>query len=113
MRLRPFPRAMGIFAHAFPGASPISLGNARPSPGMFIAHSSALYLLNEEQEEEYIMKSWVLFAALLMFVALRTTATVARKAPTAAKKQKAVMTFSQPIMLQGVMLKGEYLFVHD
>ena len=59
------------------------------------------------------MKSWVLFAALLMFVALGTTATVASKAPTAAKKQKAVMTFSQPIMLQGVMLKGEYLFVHD
>lgn len=59
------------------------------------------------------MKSWFLFAALLMMVALGTTATVISKAPSEGKKHKAVMEFNQPVTLHGVVLKGEYLFVHD
>lgn len=59
------------------------------------------------------MKSWFLLAALLCAVALSSTASMANKAPDGTKKQKATMEFTQPVMLHGVMLKGEYLFVHD
>jgi hypothetical protein len=50
--------------------------------------------------------------ALLFAVALSSSSSVASKAAPA-KKQRAVMTFTTPVKLQGVMLKGEYLFVHD
>lgn len=59
------------------------------------------------------MKSLVLFAALLFAVTLSSASSVASKGPQEMKKQRATMQFTQPVMLQGVMLKGEYLFVHD
>jgi len=58
------------------------------------------------------MKSLVLLVALLFAVAISTTSPVASKAaPTG--KQKAIMQFTEPVTLMGVVLKGEYLFVHD
>ncbi len=59
------------------------------------------------------MKSLFLFAALLFAVAVGSTASVASKGPQEMKKQKATMHFSQPVRVHGVVLKGEYLFVHD
>jgi hypothetical protein len=35
------------------------------------------------------------------------------KAADAAKKERAVMKFNQPVQLMGITLKGKYLFVHD
>ena len=58
------------------------------------------------------MKSLLLLVALLFGVALSSSSSVASKVAPA-KKQRAVMTFATPVKLQGVMLKGEYLFVHD
>lgn len=58
------------------------------------------------------MKSLLLFLALLCAVVLTTTSSAVNKS-TATRKQKATMTFNQPVILQGVTLKGEYLFVHD
>ena len=58
------------------------------------------------------MKSLLLMVALLFAVVLSGSSSVASKAAPA-KKQRAAMTFTTPVKLQGVMLKGEYLFVHD
>ncbi len=60
------------------------------------------------------MKSFLLFIALLCAVTLSSSAapSVANAANTV-KKDRAIMTFSQPVKLMGVTLKGEYLFVHD
>jgi hypothetical protein len=57
------------------------------------------------------MKSLLLMVALLFAVALSSSGVASKAGP--AKKQRAVMTFTTPVKLQGVMLKGEYLFVHD
>ena len=60
------------------------------------------------------MKSFLLFIALLCAVTLSSsTAPSVTNAASAAKKERAVMTFTQPVTLMGVTLKGEYLFVHD
>lgn len=59
------------------------------------------------------MKSLLLMAALLFAVALSSSSSVASQSQMKMKKQRAVMTFTTPVKLQGVMLKGEYLFVHD
>jgi hypothetical protein len=66
-------------------------------------------------EKEIIMKSFLLFIALLCAVTLSSSsAPSVSNAANAAKKERAVMTFNQPVKLMGVMLKpGEYLFVHD
>lgn len=58
------------------------------------------------------MKSLLLFLALLSAVALTSTSSAISN-KTMTRKQKATMTFNQPVILQGVTLKGEYLFVHD
>ena len=58
------------------------------------------------------MKSLFLLVALLLAVTLGGTVSMAGKSQEM-KKQRAVMTFATPVKLQGVMLKGEYLFVHD
>src|SRR5205823_8177203 len=65
-----------------------------------------------QSEKENIMKSLLLLVGLLFAVTLSSSSSVASKAAPA-KKQRAVMTFATPVKLQGVMLKGEYLFVHD
>ena len=59
------------------------------------------------------MKSLFLLFALLFAIALSSSSPVVSKASNAGNKQKAVMQFNSPVMLQGVLLKGEYLFVHD
>lgn len=58
------------------------------------------------------MKSLLLFVALLGAVVLTSTSSAVNNSPVRGK-QKATMQFSQPVILQGVTLKGEYLFVHD
>jgi hypothetical protein len=59
-----------------------------------------------------IMKSLLLFVALLCAVVLTSSSLAVSNSPTA-RKQKATMQFNQPVILQGVTLQGEYLFVHD
>ena len=60
------------------------------------------------------MKSFLLLIALLCTVVLSSSwAPSVANAANAAKKDRAVMKFSEPVKLMGVMLKGEYLFVHD
>lgn len=58
------------------------------------------------------MKSLLLFVTLLCAVVLTSTSFAVDKSPTA-RKQKATAHFNQPVILQGVTLQGEYLFVHD
>ena len=58
------------------------------------------------------MKSLLLLFALLFAVALSSSVVVS-KATAPAKKQRSVVQFNEPVRLQGVTLKGQYLFVHD
>jgi hypothetical protein len=65
-------------------------------------------------EEEIIMKSFLLFTALLCAVMLSTSsAPSVTNAANAARQERAVMKFNQPVKLMGLTLKGEYLIVHD
>ena len=59
------------------------------------------------------MKSLFLLFALLFAVALSSSSAVVSKASNTGHKQRAVTQFNDPVRLQGVLLKGEYLFVHD
>ena len=59
------------------------------------------------------MKSLILLTALLFAVVLSSSFGVASKALPAAKKQKAIAVFNEPVTLMGATLKGTYLFVHD
>ena len=59
------------------------------------------------------MKSLVLLAALLCAVTLSSSSSIASKAAPEGKKHQAVMQFNDPVVLMGVVLKGQYLFVHD
>jgi hypothetical protein len=60
------------------------------------------------------MKSFLLFIALLCAVTLSSSsAPSVINAANTVKKDRAIMTFNQPVKLMGVTLKGEYLFVHD
>lgn len=60
------------------------------------------------------MKSFLLFIAFLCAVMLSTSsAPSVTNAANAAKKERAVMQFNQPVKLMGLTLKGEYLIVHD
>lgn len=58
------------------------------------------------------MKSLILLVALLFAVTISGSSLVASKAAPSGKKQ-ALMQFTEPVRLMGVVLKGEYLFVHD
>lgn len=60
------------------------------------------------------MKSFLLFIALLCAVTLSSSsAPSVTNAANTVKKDRAVMTFTQPVKLMGVTLLGQYLFVHD
>ncbi|MEK6282962.1 MAG: hypothetical protein AABN95_21600 [Acidobacteriota bacterium] len=60
------------------------------------------------------MKGFLLFVALLCAVLLsNSSAPSVTNAANAAKKERAVVTFYQPVKLMTATLKGEYLFVHD
>jgi hypothetical protein len=58
------------------------------------------------------MKSVLIFVALICAVVLTSTSFAVNKTPVA-RKQKATTQFHQPVVVQGVTLQGEYLFVHD
>lgn len=60
------------------------------------------------------MRTFLLFIAILLFVALGSTAAPSpTNAAKAANKETAVTKFDYPVSLMNVPLKGEYLFVHD
>src|SRR5437588_10331421 len=59
------------------------------------------------------MRRFLLFAPFLCVVTLAIGSSFVSNASKAGQKQKASMTFTEPVRLQGVILKGEYLFVHD
>lgn len=60
------------------------------------------------------MRSLLLFIAILGALTLSNSMMPAvSNAANAAKKERAVMKFSEPVQLMGATLKGEYLFVHD
>jgi len=58
------------------------------------------------------MKSLLLFVTLICAVVITGTSFATDKSP-AARKHSAIAQFNQPVVVQGVTLKGEYLFVHD
>lgn|SRR5574341_318401 len=58
------------------------------------------------------MKSLLLFIVLLCAIIIASAPATGTK-PVTGRKQKATMQFYNPVVLQGVTLKGEYLFVHD
>lgn len=58
------------------------------------------------------MKTFVLFLALVGGAVLISTPAAGSKT-LVGKKQKATIQFNQPVIMQGVTLKGEYLFLHD
>ena len=60
------------------------------------------------------MKS-LLFILAFLFTIILTVSSVPSTAnsASASKKERAVTTFSQPVQLMGIGLKGQYLFVHD
>jgi len=58
------------------------------------------------------MKSIALFVALLGALVISSVSLETRASNTA-RRQSAVTTFERTVMLHGVALKGEYLFVHD
>ena len=60
------------------------------------------------------MKNLLLFITLLCALTLSTNlVSSANNAASAAKKERGLVTFNQPVTLMGVTLKGEYLFVHN
>jgi len=60
------------------------------------------------------MKSFLLFIAMLGVLVLGSSyESTVSSAASAARKEQAVMKFNDPVMLMGIPLKGEYLFVHD
>ncbi len=60
------------------------------------------------------MRSLLLFIAFLGALTLSNTMVPSvGNAANAAKKERAVMKFSEPVQLMGATLKGEYLFVHN
>jgi hypothetical protein len=76
--------------------------------------TSMAYAERYIQLKEIIMKSSLLFIALLCALTLSSSlAPSVSNAANAAKKERAVMRFDQPADLMGKTLKGAYLFVHD
>lgn len=60
------------------------------------------------------MKTLLLFVALLCAVSLGSSwVASATNTAEAAKKERATVTFSQPVHVMEATLKGRYLFVHD
>ncbi|SRR5712692_3531389 len=60
------------------------------------------------------MKTVLLFVALLCAAALSSNSSSSVAGVASSKqKERAVTKFDQPVRLLGVVLKGEYLFVHD
>lgn len=58
------------------------------------------------------MKTFVLFLALVGVAVLISTPAAGSKT-LVGKKQRATVRFNDAVLLQGVTLKGQYLFLHD
>ena len=58
------------------------------------------------------MKALILLVSLLGILVLGSSSTVV-SGSGALPKERATIEFTKPVTLQGVVLKGEYLFVHD
>jgi hypothetical protein len=58
------------------------------------------------------MKSLIILSAVLCALIFGSVS-FNSSAAAGSKKQKAVVNFDAPVMLQGVVLQGKYLFVHD
>lgn len=58
------------------------------------------------------MKKIVYLVVLVIAFVLSTFPSQSR-ASYAVQKQSAVARFNEPVVVQGIVLKGEYLFVHD
>lgn len=58
------------------------------------------------------MKSLAFFVVVLCALIVGSVSWETRASNTVGK-QRAVTNFTQPVVLRGVTLKGEYLFVHD
>jgi hypothetical protein len=58
------------------------------------------------------MKSWIFLSVVLCALILGSVSfnTTSASGP---QKQKAVVTFTTPVTVQGVALQGKFLFVHD
>lgn len=60
------------------------------------------------------MKRVILFAGVLFALALSSFSTDSAAGVSSSNlKERGVMTFTEPVQLLNVTLKGEYLFVHD
>jgi hypothetical protein len=60
------------------------------------------------------MKSFLIFIGLLWALTLSSSlAPSVTTAANATKKEQGVVKLNDPVLLMGVPLKGEYLFVHD
>ena len=60
------------------------------------------------------MKKILLFITLLSALTLSSgLVSSAGKSANATKKERGTVTFTEPVKLMGVTLKGEYLFVHN
>jgi hypothetical protein len=63
-------------------------------------------------KQEIVMKSVTFFVVVLCALIIGSVAWQTKASDTA-RKQSAVTNFEQAVVLHGVTLKGEYLFVHD
>lgn len=60
------------------------------------------------------MRSFLLFAGILCVLTLSSSSIPSvSSAAGMSRHQRAVVNFAQPVQLMGVMLQGDYLFVHD
>ena len=64
------------------------------------------------RRQEIVMKSVALFIVVLCALIVGSVS-FDTKASNTVRKQSAVTNFDQAVILHGVTLKGEYLFVHD
>jgi hypothetical protein len=67
---------------------------------------------NELPRQETVMKS-VAFFVMVLCALIIGSVSWQTKASNTARKQSAVTTFDRAVVVHGVTLKGEYLFVHD
>jgi hypothetical protein len=69
-------------------------------------------VLRNCHRQEIVMKS-VAFFVIVLCALIIGSVSWETKASDPARKQSAVFNFDRPVVLHGVSLKGEYLFVHD
>jgi hypothetical protein len=75
-----------------------------------VRHSSLLLQEPDFQSKEEIMRTLVLCLVLLSALLFGAFPSQSR---ATGQKQRATVRLVEPVLLQGVLLEGEYLFVHD